>query len=421
MAPALPEYKITLTDDVSISLNQLGQVTEGLSQLGSQVASIQASYDINITDELNKRVSKIYDDTVNGKITFKNDISVGGVLKVNSLTSGKIPYNTINGLVDSPLYTDGTNVTSSVNLTAPNFIGDLVGNAASATQLKTTHKIFGNDFNGLSDISGTVYASIGLRSRKICIETESDGSAGDRTSEINNFADGLFLQYATPNNLSCCQGGGLVGINTTNPQYKLDVNGNARIASDLYLDATVGTRNFASHTTGWRADSNGNADFRNIYADELRVQAFTADISQALAGSDYLTKSVSKLSANFVVPSVNSTVRIIVDDIEGMPTTQCFSNNDYIRFRAFNRTSGLTIANVWGTVVLDTSYGSNGFLNGTQAYTFTCTATTGAGLTVFKGSEVLDYGTSGSGLIARTTLDAMGSPYEQIATWVNDP
>ena len=40
---------------------------------------------------------------------------------------------------------------------------------------------------------------------------------------------------------------------------------------------------------------------------------------------------------------------------------------------------------------------------------------------MFKGSEVLDYGTSGSGLIARTTLDAMGSPYEQIATWVNDP
>ena len=235
---ALPEYKITLTDDVSISLNQLGQVTEGLSQLGSQVASMQASYDINITDELNKRVSKIYDDTVNGKITFKNDISVGGVLKVNSLTSGKIPYSTANGLADSPLYTDGTNVNSGVNITAPTFTGDLIGNAATATQLKTTHKIFGNDFNGLNDVSGTVYASIGLRSRKICIETESDGSAGDRHSEINNFTSALYLQYATPNNLICCQGGGLVGINTTNPQYKLDVIGNARVASDLYADAT---------------------------------------------------------------------------------------------------------------------------------------------------------------------------------------
>ena len=104
-----------------------------------------------------------------------------------------------------------------------------------------------------------------------------------------------------------------------------------------------------------------------------------------------------------------------------MPATQCFTNGDYIRFRAFNRTSGLTIANVWGTVTLDTTFGTNGFLNGTQAYTFTCTQTSGAGLTVFKGSEVLDYGISGSGLIARTTLDTMGSPYEQIATWKNDP
>lgn len=195
----------------------------------------------------------------------------------------------------------------------------------------------------------------------------------------------------------------------------LSANGDTRIGYN------IGTSNFASHTTGWNVSVQGAADFRNIYADELRVQAFTADISQALAGSDYLTKSVSKLSANFVVPSVNSTVRIIVDDIEGMPATQCFSNGDYIRFRAFNRTSGLTIANVWGTVTLDTTFGTNGFSNGTQAYTFTCKATTGAGLTVFKGSEVLDYGTSGSGMISRTTLDAMGSPYEQIATWVNDP
>lgn len=72
-------------------------------------------------------------------------------------------------------------------------------------------------------------------------------------------------------------------------------------------------------------------------------------------------------------------------------------------------------------MVLDTTFGANGFSNGTQAYTFTCKATSGAGLTVFKGSEVLDYGTSGSGMINRTTLDAQGSPYEQIATWVNDP
>lgn len=166
---------------------------------------------------------------------------------------------------------------------------------------------------------------------------------------------------------------------------------------------------------------NGGISTTNITADSLSVKSFTADISQTLAGSDFLTKSVSKLSENFVIPAVGSSVRVIVDDLEGFPSTACFASGDYIRFRAFNRTSGLTIADAWGTVVLDTTYGTNGYSNGTQAYTFTCTSTACAGLTVYKGSEVLDYGTSGSGLIVRTTLDSAGSPYSQISTWQTDP
>ena len=318
-------------------------------------------------------------------------------------------------------------------MTASTFIGDLQGNAATATKLKTPRTIWGQSFDG----SGNVNGDIALPSdKRIYIKgawdyghvirhynnDDLDGFGVSMGFCVKSYIDDINPIFLIRNGgNSYFNVNGNVGIGTTTPGYKLDVNGNMRVTSDIYADATVGTSNFASHTTGWNVSAQGAADFRNIYADELRVQAFTADISQALAGSDYLTKSVSKLSANFVVPAVNSTVRIIVDDIEGMPVTQCFANGDYIRFRAFNRTSGLTIANVWGTVILDTTFGTNGFSNGTQAYTFTCKATSGAGLTVFKGSEVLDYGTSGSGMIARTTLDAQGSPYEQIATWQGDP
>lgn len=318
----------------------------------------------------------------------------------------------------------GYNVGVSGTVTAPTFIGDLNGNASTATKLKIARTIWGQTFDGSGNISGAM-TGVGVINQlnngdlngEIIKITRSDA-----TIPRSLATDGFGIGLKEGSNFTLLARSGRVAIaSNTIGTYTLDVNGNARIVSDLYADATVGTRNFASHISGWRVDSLGAADFRSIYSDELRVQAFTADISQALAGSDYLTKSVSKLSANFIIPSVNGSVRIIVDDIEGMPATRCFSNGDYIRFRAFNRTSGLTIANVWGTVSLDTSFGTNGFTNGTQAYTFTCTATTGAGLTVFKGSEVLDYGTSGSGMISRTTLDAMGSPYEQIATWVNDP
>ena len=426
-----------------------------------------------------KILRKDIDERTENALSIGKNLTVDGQALLNDVVANT---GTFSGLLKAAAATiKGALLASTVQATTMNansFIGDLVGNAATATKLKTPRTIWGQNFDGSGNVDGTLYTTNGLivgeqtysldgipvhgviMGHTMCnawnfgeyggqynfylskypttnasliarIDTNNNylsGSLGIGTTspayklDVNgNFhANGGRIDLGMTVNGSIIATGN-VGIGTTTPQYKLDVNGNMRVTSDLYSDATVGTSNFASRTTGWRADSNGNADFRNLYADELRVQAFTADISQALAGSDYLTKSVSKLSANFVVPSVNSSVRIIVDDIEGMPATQCFANGDYVRFRVINRTAGLTVANAWGTVTLDTSYGSNGFLNGTQAYTFTCKATTGAGLTVFKGSEVLDYGTNGSGLIARTTLDAQGSPYTQIATWVTDP
>ena len=476
---SLPTYNITLTDDVSVNINQIGEVTNGLSKLGSQVAAIQAYYNINIVDELNKRISKVSDDTANGKITFK-DIStfVKGfniadslidniITSVNSVSEDDISLMTSLKSCNTFLRKDKDDITTHT-ITAPTFIGELNGNAATATKLKTARTIWGQPFDGSGNVSGR----LSLDESSVYWKEPNFGDQFAIVPSFPEYGDSNLLcfqsavgDYGTTPSLSTkmviAGASGNVGIGTTTPAYKLDVNGTLHAAGavtlsstltaaglinanggthttaltatalstlaatdilgDAQLSARVMSPDYVSQTTGWGITRAGAADFRNLYADELRVQAFTADISQALAGSDYLTKSVSKLSANFIVPAVNSTVRIIVDDIEGMPATQCFTNGDYIRFRAFNRTSGLIISNVWGTVTLDTTFGTNGFSNGTQAYTFTCTQTTGVGLTVFKGSEVLDYGISGSGLITRTTLDAMGSPYEQIATWVNDP
>lgn len=102
---------------------------------------------------------------------------------------------------------------------------------------------------------------------------------------------------------------------------RLDGNTLSAQSGDLTLTATggdvvlpsainIGADNFASQLTGWRVTYAGNADFRNIYADELHVKAFIADIEQALAGGQIISKSVALLNQDFVVP-VHSAIEAI--------------------------------------------------------------------------------------------------------------
>ena len=214
----------------------------------------------------------------------------------------------------------------------------------------------------------------------------------------------------------------------------LIVSGATILSSTLQVDGTVTvnddieTADFSSWFTttpsGFQISQAGVGDFRTLYIDELVAKAFTADVAQALAGSDILTKSVAKLNASFVVPSVGASVSITVEDLEGLSGLQVFEAGDHVRARVVDSTSGLTILDVYGTV---SNYAS--VAGGTQTWDYTITyagASDGAvGKTVNKGNILLDYGTSGSFYIERTVLDrSSGSdftkvPYNRIVQWTN--
>lgn len=84
----LPQYDITLTDDVEIVLNPIGQVTDDVSRMRVQLNELQKYYGENVIAELSNKLSKIADDVAQGLITFQQGLdSIGRVILYDEIKS----------------------------------------------------------------------------------------------------------------------------------------------------------------------------------------------------------------------------------------------------------------------------------------------------------------------------------------------
>jgi hypothetical protein len=182
------------------------------------------------------------------------------------------------------------------------------------------------------------------------------------------------------------------------------------------------TDTYAKATTGWRVSYTGEAEFRTLNVDEIHAKAFIADIEQALAGGQIITKSVAKMANNFALPSANASANMDVEEFDGF-TGQVFANGDIVQLRQISRNAtGLTIGSAWGTV----SYVSrNTVVNPyTQRYTFTRSAGANAGTAngnIAKATLALDYGTANGGFYEVSAYEGNSSPYVAIKAWNTHP
>lgn len=129
------------------------------------------------------------------------------------------------------------------------------------------------------------------------------------------------------------------------------ITGIATFSSAVVASANIGTVDYVSQTTGWRITAAGAADVRSLYTDEMTAKSFVADLEQALAGGQIITKSVAVLAASFTAPAASGVTSLVVEDLPSAPNMAVFVSGDTVVLRTFARSGGaLTVSECVGVV-----------------------------------------------------------------------
>ena len=205
------------------------------------------------------------------------------------------------------------------------------GNIASATKLQTARTIWGQSFDGTGNVSGELFGAGGAINLEF-------------TNEINSYNGNLYLNYrgngsggrGTTSNIIMCANGGNVGIGTTSPAYKLDVNGDIHTNGWLRTTGNVGWYS-QSHDGGWyMTDGAWVRSYNN-------KSVYTAGIMQAGGGFETTNSSILR----FITYTNKNVISWGWDTTwEDCITFNIPGTNNQSIYMKFSASKGL---NLWGT------------------------------------------------------------------------
>ena len=407
---------------------------------GNIVPRFDAKYNIGTPTN---RIGKIYSSEIVGTTTFEIDASVAGAGLTYS--AGVISVGQGDGIsvsadavaVASSIAGAGLTWTAGVMAvgagTMISVSADAVGIPAGATYQfigtgsgtlaawQNLSTIAGNGLtmsSGVLNVAVSNSGAIGLSvsADQILLTTSSDPGATSKVLESTSAGYLYLTELFTP--IISTKAATALYLSPTTYLWLNPTGDSVYMGSNV----SIGRQDWVSQLTGWQITYGGAGDFRYLYSDELVVKSFIADLEQALAGGQIITKSVTTLAQDFVLPTAGNTGTLYVNDLPSAEGMAVFQSGDFVALRQFSRAGGgLTVAWAWGTV---TSYVDDA--NKVQHWTFTRHATTpgAASGTIYADSIVLDFGVSGNGYYEVNAIDGLNaenSPYAQIVTWTTHP
>ena len=351
-------------------------------------------------------------------ISTASGLTGGGDLSANrtlSINLAELSGLTIaSGLAIRPA-TGGSAI--SVNSSGVFLASSLAGNGLSMTSQVL-------NVGAATTITDSVPASTGLQAEADVLRIYASSAPGAAQHVLASNSSGmltlpLFLATTSVSTPSLISASGSLTVTSAGDTIFNPGSGFVKLSTNKSLQSD----GYASQTTGMRITYSGEGDFRYIFTDELHAKSFIADLEQALAGGQIITKSVAVLFANYNLPAAGLSTSFTVQDLPSAKGMRVFEVGDFIGFRQFDRSGGgLLIGWAWGTV---SNYQDN--QDGTQSWTFTRSASPNAGIasgTINKDSIVLDFGESGNGYHEVNAIDGLqgaNSPYSQIVTWSGHP